>query len=828
MTIDRPWELLWVAGPLLWIVLSWRGTKNRRGLVLKALSLSAILIAYSEPTIRIPERKTGVAVVVDASKTATAADMQRAASLVAQISAHRQGNWMEVTPFAEESLSGGKVRALPLRKVSVPIQGNTNLEGALISAIAAIPQGYMPKIVLMSASQEQAGSTALAINALRRFHIAVDTIPLPGKSDDKFHLAGVSLPAEAYSGESIPIHLTIYSPEGTNAHVELTANGKSIGASDVDVQAGFNRVSLHARVENRGATFIAGVITAPHLITLQFQRAVALRPAKVLYITEDPPGSGNNLLAAFKKANFEVSVDLPSTTKDVNDFQLMVLNNVDLNRISPGTKSQWAEYVEKGGGLLLIGGERQPYKEPSQMDALDRVLPATIAPPKKPRGMCVALVLDKSASMEGKKIELAKLSAIGVVDHLKATDTIGVLIFDNSYEWAVPLRHAQDKSFIKRLISGITPDGGTQIAPALEEAYHRVVHSDATYKHIVLLTDGISEEGDSIDLAKEASQHETTISTVGLGQDVNRAYLQRVAAASGGKSYFLDEPRGLEQILLKDVIDYSGSSAVEKSLAPIVQQQAEILNGVGIDKAPPLKGYIRFEAKPTAQTVLAINEQRRDPLYVHWQYGLGHVGVFTSDAKSRWAASWITWPGFDRFWVNVGHELVSRTDETEARADYDSATEDLLITYHLAAENELDEAVPPIFVLGPQNFRKAVNLSTMAPGAYEGRVHIGRLTGDFHIGPLSESKFFPEIGYFRGDNEATIQGANDTVLRQIAELTGGQFNPDPASVFRASGASTIKVWALWPAFLGVALALNIFELCIRKRNSLAAIFRWRR
>ena len=54
----------------------------------------------------------------------------------------------------------------------------------------------------------------------------------------------------------------------------------------------------------------------------------------------------------------------------------------------------------------------------------------------------------------------------------------------------------------------------------------------ATYKHIVLLTDGISEEGDSLDLAHEAQAHQVTISTVGLGQDVNRSYLEKVAAVS--------------------------------------------------------------------------------------------------------------------------------------------------------------------------------------------------------------------------------------------------------------------------------------------------------
>src|ERR1700681_3164751 len=122
-------------------------------------------------------------------------------------------------------------------------------------------------------------------------------------------------------------------------------------------------------------------------------------------------------------------------------------------------------------------------------------------------------------------MELARLAAIGVIDNLRPIDQGGVLIFDNSFQWAVPIRRAEDRSLIKRLVAGITPDGGTQIAPALTEAYRKILPSKATFKHIVLLTDGISEDGDSMNLAKEAASERVTISTVGLGQDVNRAYL---------------------------------------------------------------------------------------------------------------------------------------------------------------------------------------------------------------------------------------------------------------------------------------------------------------
>src|SRR5258708_39726000 len=133
------------------------------------------------------------------------------------------------------------------------------------------------------------------------------------------------------------------------------------------------------------------------------------------------------------------------------------------------------------------------------------------------------------------------------------------------------------------------------------------------------------------------NQH-VTISTVGLGQDVNRPYLEKVAVVAGGKSYFLNDPQGLEQILLKDVMEHTGTTAVERTLRPIIAKNVEILDSVGVDSAPALKGYIKFIAKPTADTILKIDE--KDPLLLRWQYGLGRAGVVSSDAKSRWAADW--------------------------------------------------------------------------------------------------------------------------------------------------------------------------------------------
>ncbi len=819
MSAVHIWALLLVPLPFIWMIWCWRSTARPLTLILKGISFAAILAALAEPTINMPETKTGAVVLVDTSGSITRGDLARASSIVGQMEAHKHGNWMKVAPFASHARSllpqevSGEFR---LVQTANDVGSGTNLESALTGSMSAIPSGHIPRLVLISDGNQNEGSAARAIAELQRLHVPVDTIPLAGRPETGLHLEALSIPHEAYAGERIPLDLTIDSPRAAHASIEISAEGKDLGANPIELSAGTNLVRVHARVNSSGATAISGRITAGNLGELPFEHAIQLKRAKVLYLSQDPPGTEANLLQAFQQADFDVTRDASLIDKDLSDVQLVVLNNMNLDFFRAAEKSRLEEYVKQGGGLLLIGGERQVYKNDKQPDALDRALPARLAPPRTPEGTSVALIIDKSSSMEGRKIELARLSAIGVVDHLRPVDTIGVLIFDNSYQWAVPIRRAEDKSMIKRLISGITPDGGTQIAPALAEAYRKVLLSKSTYKHIVLLTDGISEEGDSIDLAREALQHQVTISTVGLGQDVNRSYLEKIASTSGGRSYFLNEPQGLEQILLKDVQDYSGSTAVEKPLAPIVDDKAEILDGVGMDTAPPLKGYARFIAKPEAETILSIDPNKKDPLYVRWQYGLGRAAVFTSDAKSRWAAAWVTWPGFDKFWINAARDLLPQTGRSEASAQFDTANGDILVNYRLGAGVEEPAAVPQIFVLGPNGFEKAIDVEKTSPRVYRGRLHVGPLRGLFRIRPEAESSAFPEVGLYREQEELRDYGSNHALLAQISNLTGGRFNPRPSSIFDADGRRIYTTWQLWPALLGLAIALTIAELIARK------------
>jgi Ca-activated chloride channel homolog len=828
MTFDRAWVLPFLLLPVLFVLWQWRRGGGKINLVLKALMAAAVVLALAEPRMHVSETKVAAAVLVDTSASVTSDDLGKASELVSRIEGARGRHWMRVIPFARsprELSETEHARKWTLKHTSGDAARGTDLEAAIRDAAASLPTGMVPRVLLVSDGNENQGSVVRAAWMARQLAVPVDTYALPGQPPPLLRIESITVPSIAFSGEKFPVTFHVSSPKKTSATVELSAEGKVLGSKSVALEPGSNQVRVHTSLNVSGAVEIAGVVQSPDFGEVRFTQAVTLRRPRVRFVSLDPAGTEAHLLNALRAAEFDIE-RASDTGGDLSEYQIVVLNNQDLEAMPLPRKEALERYVKDGGGLLVIGGERNVYAESKKVeDALDRALPAKLAPPRSPEGTCVVLIVDKSSSMEGRKMELARLSAIGVIDNLRPIDYVGVLIFDNSFQWAVPIRRAEDRSTIKRLVAGITPDGGTQIAPALAEAYRRIQKSTATYRHVVLLTDGISEEGDSMGISKEASTTRITISTVGLGQDVNRAYLEKIATNARGRSYFLTDPSGLEQILIKDVLEHTGSTAIEKPIVPVVVKQSAILDGVPVESAPPLRGYVKFIAKPGADTVLSLD--KKDPLLAVWQLGLGRSAVFTSDAKSRWAEQWVGWQGFDRFWVNLFRDLLPHTQAGEATLAFDNATQSLVIDYRLAGHVKAPAKTPDIFVLGPDGFRKPMPIQKVAEGAWRGSLSIGGMQGLFRVRPLEESRLFPETGLYREEQEMSQYGSNNALLRRVAEYTGGRFSPAPNQIFDSGGRSIPSTMSLWPGLLAAAVVLNLAELILRKWRGIMDTFRAR-
>jgi Ca-activated chloride channel homolog len=820
MNFERPWLLLLTLLPVLWCAWEWRAYSRRLALALKGAAFVLIALALSQPRLTVDQSRVSVAILADTSASVSTQDLAAESDLAAKVEKARGRHWTRVIPFARSTralTAGERVdRTLELRQTAGAGGRGTNLEAAIRDGAAGLPAGTIPRLLLFSDGNENLGAVSRAIWQAQQLGIPIDTVPLSGRPKPGLLLQSLSVPGQVFAGERFAIELTVETPRSTTAAVEMTAEGKPIGSSSVSLNPGINRLRLQASVNSVGAIAVAGKIAAPGLGEARFEEAVTLRNPRVLLVSRDPAASEEHLLRVLQANQFEVVHENSSIPDTLDTFQLIVINNWDMQAIPASRKAALEDYVKKGGGLVWIGGERNVYVDErgKEEDPLERTLPAKLAPPRSPEGTVVVLIVDKSSSMEGRKMELARLASIGVIENLRPIDSVGVLIFDNSFEWKVPIRRAEDRAGIKRLISGIMPDGGTQIAPALVEAYQRIFPQQGVYKHIVLLTDGISEEGDSMTLAREAQQNRVTISTVGLGQDVNRAFLEKVASTALGKAYFLNDPSGLEQILLRDVEEHTGMTAVEKNFQPRVTKAAEILEGTGMENAPLLRGYVRFQSRPSADTILEAD--RADPLLVRWQYGLGRSAVFASDAKNRWAVNWVTWPGFDRLWANVFRDLLPHSQHSEATADFDRSSSELVVDYRLSRNVEEPGTVPDIYAFGPDGFQSPLKVTKVAAGHYRGKLGIGQNQGLFRVRPLADSRAFPEVGFYRQEDEMLEYGNNEFLLREIATATGGHFNPSPKAVFDAGSRSIRTRMDLWPGLLALAILCNLAELILRK------------
>ena len=165
-------------------------------------------------------------------------------------------------------------------------------------------------------------------------------------------------------------------------------------------------------------------------------------------------------------------------------------------------------------------------------------------------------------------------------------------------------------------------------------------------------------------------------------------------------------------------------------------------------------------------------------------------------------------------------DLLPHAPQAETSADFDRAANELVVDYRLSRNVDEPATIPEIFVVGPNGFQAPLKVTKVTAGHYRGKVAIAQAQGLFRIRPVEDSRAFPEVGFYRQEDEMQEFGNNETLLRQIASATGGHFNPSPKQAFDAGGRSIQTTMELWPGLLALAIALNLAELVARKWKGL--------
>lgn len=173
--------------------------------------------------------------------------------------------------------------------------------------------------------------------------------------------------------------------------------------------------------------------------------------------------------------------------------------------------------------------------------------------PAPPLNVC--LVLDRSTSMQGEKMDVVKAAAIQVLRNLRPQDVLSVVTFSDRAEVVIPASLYQERAKLEAKIQMIHPSGATEIYQGLEAGVKEVLHSldSRRVNHIILLTDGhtYGDEQECLALASRVSEKGIGISAMGIGQEWNDVFLDVLATRTGGSSAFIAEPREIKRLLLE-------------------------------------------------------------------------------------------------------------------------------------------------------------------------------------------------------------------------------------------------------------------------------------
>jgi anti-anti-sigma factor len=222
----------------------------------------------------------------------------------------------------------------------------------------------------------------------------------------------------------------------------------------------------------------------------------------------------------------------------------------------------------------------------------------------------VAVVIDKSGSMAGDKLERTKDAACLLVDELGPQDVMSVVTYAGTVEVPVPPSAVTDKEAITVAIRGITAGGTTNLSGGWLKGLSLLGEREGEkFLHrTLLLTDGIANRGviDDDELVEIARQHRSrglTTTTIGFGTDFNEQLLGAVAREGGGRFHYVGSPDEAPDVFLDEFGE----------LARVFGQNLEVridpAPGVG---GPDILGEQNIRHDQRAATVLLGDLRERD------------------------------------------------------------------------------------------------------------------------------------------------------------------------------------------------------------------------
>ncbi|HEY1628398.1 MAG TPA: vWA domain-containing protein, partial [Tepidisphaeraceae bacterium] len=386
----------------------------------------------------------------------------------------------------------------------------------------------------------------------------------------------------------------------------------------------------------------------------------------------------------------------------------------------------------------------------------------------------------------GSKLQAANAAAMRAMELLSPRDRVGVISFNESPQWTIGLTQKRKCNDASLKLAATSPQGGTAIGPALEAAYDALAKlspDEAGVRHVLLMTDGVSEPADYDAILSKMTAAKITLSTVAVGGDADCLLLGQLARHGGGFAYNAGDANHLCDAFVHDAALLRRPMIVESAegIAVVADARSSGISGV---QGLRLGGMVLSSVKPAAnvEVLLRAAGSDGDPVLTRWQCGLGQTAVFAGDATARWGRGWVKSAAFAKFWP----QLVRSVARGGANQDFDVRTVRDGPRTRIIVEAIDSDAGPQRFLTingkfaGP-DVRKVgadMRLSQTGPGTYEATMDTpdaGTYCATLAVQSGAERRgTLVAAGVVNAAAELRDLQSNDALLARVAAQTGGR------------------------------------------------------
>ncbi|MEK6977086.1 MAG: VWA domain-containing protein [Candidatus Hydrothermarchaeota archaeon] len=332
------------------------------------------------------------------------------------------------------------------------------------------------------------------------------------------------------------------------------------------------------------------------------------------------------------------TLQVSQAVEGLANYDAVLLDNQDIERLSPKDVEALREYISQGNGLVVVGGEESFERGGYRASLLETLLPVRLGePPGEEEKLALVIAIDVSGSTQGlygstSKVDLEKAIATRIIRDLSPEDYFGVLAFDAEAHVLTPFGQHRDRQETEEKIARLQFGGGTIVYTA-QVAADQMLKGFSGSKNLVIISDGVTNFPEvSFQRARGMADDGIKTYAVGVGEDTDEVFMSLVANIGRGVYYKPEEYQRLRLVFKRE----DKEKEKKEGIYSLVVENPSHFITQGLDLKASVGGFNDATPKSSAQALVSTSGGK--PVLTVWRFGLGRVAAFTTDDGTKWSS----------------------------------------------------------------------------------------------------------------------------------------------------------------------------------------------